>query len=294
MRSMTGFAQAEGSNPRHALAVALRGVNHRFLDLSIRLRDEARASEAELRELLATELHRGRVDVQVEITRREALRPRVEIDRGVVAAVHAACHELADQGLLSGAVTFGDLVRLPEVVRVVQPPDVWEDDDRRLLLEVAGQALAQLAGARAQEGERLAQALAALLGELDLAWARLESRRELVVRDLHEGLRRRVAELLAEVGGGVDPGRLAQEVALLVERSDVREELDRLGAHRDHFRALLAASGAVGKRLDFLTQEMLRELNTLGAKCRDAEMVRSLLDAKVLCEQLREQVQNVE
>jgi uncharacterized protein (TIGR00255 family) len=130
------------------------------------------------------------------------------------------------------------------------------------------------------------------LGELEAAAARLADRRHQVARELGESLRRRLRELLAE--HAVAEERLAQEVAVLVDRSDIVEELDRLASHCEHFRSVMAEREAIGKRLDFLTQEIFRELNTLGAKCRDAEMIRSVVDAKVLCEQLREQVQNVE
>lgn len=294
MRSMTGFGQAEGVNSRHTVAVVLRGVNHRFLDLAVRLREEARPSEAELRDLLAAAVHRGRVDVTVEIGRREPPAPRVEIDRELVKALHLACHELVAQGLMSGDLTLGDLARLPEVVRVSRPDDVWDEEDRGLLLQVAGQALEQFLAGRSQEGERLGQVLAARLDELQEATARLAARRDLVTRELGESLRRRLQELVAGAGLELDESRLAQEAAILVDRGDVREELDRLAAHLEHFREVQRQPGPVGKRLDFLTQEILRELNTLGSKCRDAEMVRSTLDAKVLCEQLREQVQNVE
>jgi uncharacterized protein (TIGR00255 family) len=292
MRSMTGFGQASGSNPRHAVAIALRGVNHRFLDLALRLREEYRSSEAELRELLSAVLYRGRVEAAVEVTPLAARRAEVTVDRDVVEALHAASRELAERGLVVPQLTLGDLARLPEVVRVEVAADAWEADDHRLLLEVAAEALRQFVEARRREGEKLGQVLGVRLGELEAIVARLESRRGIVARELGEALRRRLLELTA--GQEIDPGRLAQEAALLVDRSDIREELDRLGTHIEHFRTVAGESGAVGKRLDFLAQEIFRELNTLGAKSRDAEMIRWTLDAKVVCEQLREQVQNVE
>jgi uncharacterized protein (TIGR00255 family) len=149
---------------------------------------------------------------------------------------------------------------------------------------------------RESEGARLARLLEERLGELaavadDLGRLAGEARREQAT-----ALRARVEELLRAAPGGpaLDPGRLEQELALLAERSDVAEELDRLAAHVEHFRELVAGGGPVGKRLDFLSQEVLRELNTAGSKCRHAPMTRRVLDGKVLCEQLREQVQNVE
>ncbi len=292
MRSMTGFGQAEGSNRRHAVAVVLRGVNHRYLDLALRLREEHRASEAALRELLAEELYRGRVEVSVEATTLDDRPVEVSVDEDLVRALHAACRELQAQGLLTAGLTVGDLARLPELLRVRQLPDVWDGEDHALLLEVARGALRQFVDGREHEGGKLRAVLSDRLGELEQAAARLRGRRHQVTRELGESLRRRLRELLADQP--VAEERLAQEAALLVDRSDIVEELDRLASHCEHFRAVMGEPEAIGKRLDFLTQEIFRELNTLGAKCRDAEMIRSVVDAKVLCEQLREQVQNVE
>jgi uncharacterized protein (TIGR00255 family) len=130
------------------------------------------------------------------------------------------------------------------------------------------------------------------LAGVEDAVRRLDALRGPVREEMAAAFRRRVAELLG--GQAVDETRVAQEIALLVDRSDVSEEIDRLRSHVEHFRAVMKEGAAAGKRLDFLTQEVFRELNTLGAKCRNAEMTRAVLDAKVLCEQIREQVQNVE
>jgi len=292
MRSMTGFGQAEDANRRHAVAVVLRGVNHRYLDLALRLREEHRASEAALRELLAGEIFRGRVEVAVEVSTLEDRPVEVGVNEDLVRALHAACRDLQAQGLLTAGLTVGDLARLPELLRVRQLPDVWDEADHALLLEVARLALRQFLNGREHEGGKLQAVLSDRLRELEAAAARLADRRHQVARELGESLRRRLRELLAEHSMAEE--RLAQEVAVLVDRSDIVEELDRLASHCEHFRSVMAEPEAIGKRLDFLTQEIFRELNTLGAKCRDAEMIRSVVDAKVLCEQLREQVQNVE
>jgi uncharacterized protein (TIGR00255 family) len=289
---MTGFGQAEGRNGRHAVAVVMRGVNHRFLDLALRLREDYRASEGALRELVQGGVLRGRVEVAVEVTSLESRRPEVAVDGDVVRALHAAIAELASQGIMSPEVQLGDLARLPEAVRVRVPPEVWDADDQRLALEVAARALEQFLSSRSLEGAKLQAILGERLAALAGLHGRLAERRRDATRDLAASLRSRIEELLG--GRGPDEDRLAQEVALLVDRSDIAEELDRLGSHLEHFHEVMAEAGAIGKRLDFLTQEIFRELNTLGSKCRDAEMIRWVLDAKVLCEQLREQVQNVE
>jgi uncharacterized protein (TIGR00255 family) len=289
---MTGFGQGSGSAPRHQVMVTLRSVNARFLDLALRVKEEYRALEAPVRALLEAELLRGRVEAAVELRPLQSPPARVVIQTAVVEALQLAWAELGGRGLVQTELTLGDLLRLPEVVAVQMAPDALGEQEQAAVVAATRAALAELVAARAQEGDQLRRILGERLGELAAAAARLRERAPLVRQELHAGLQRRVRELLA--GAGVDEVRLAQEVALLVDRSDVVEELDRLDAHLAHFGELLATDGALGKRLDFLTQEILRELNTLGSKCRDGAMARSVLDAKVLCEQLREQVQNVE
>lgn len=296
MRSMTGFGQATGSNPRHAVTVTLRGVNHRFLELKLRLADEYRASEAPLKALLESELARGRVDAGVDVQVLGEREVTVEVHRPVVQAAHLALEELVEGGLIGQKLTAGDLLRLPEALDVRVAPDRWEEEDHLLLLEVARRALEEMVASRRQEGDSMEMILLERVVEMAAVVDRLASLAEDNRGDVARGLRTRLEELLEGMGSrtGLDAGRLEQEVALLVEKGDVREELDRLAAHLDHFRELVDRPGAVGKRLDFLSQEILRELNTLGSKCRNAAMTRQVLDGKALCEQLREQVQNVE
>jgi uncharacterized protein (TIGR00255 family) len=292
MRSMTGYGEASGRSAKRAVTVSLKAVNHRFLDLQVRLGDELRSSEPALRELLARELVRGRVEARVEVGALGERGGAVQVDLEVVRAVHAAVRELVDGGVLSGGLAAGDLLRLPAALRIASAAQGWDEADEELLLATARAAVAQLAAGREAEGAGLAAALAERLAALETLVAQLDALRGPALEESAAALRRRVAELLA--GQALDEPRIAQEVALLADRGDVSEEIDRLRSHLEHFRTVAAAAGASGKRLDFLTQEIFRELNTLGAKCRNAAMVRAVLDAKVLCEQLREQVQNVE
>ena len=292
MRSMTGFGQASKENARFRMTVTLRGVNHRFLDLSLRMRDQLRPLEPALRELLSRHLWRGRVEASVEATALGGRDVEVAIDDSLTEAVKAMCDRLRERGLISGGLQIGDLLRLPEVVQLRVRDPQWTGGDRDLLLEVTAAALDQLMAARSAEGEKLAEALEDRLDGIGGITAQL---RELSIGkavELAAALRQRISELLE--GDSLDEDRMAQEVAHLVDRADVSEELDRLQSHLEHFRSVTGQDGSLGKRLDFLTQEIFRELNTLGAKCRDSEMSRRMLDAKVLCEQLREQVQNVE
>jgi len=292
LRSMTGFGQAAGESARYRVRVTLRSVNHRFLDLAIRLRDDQRTSEPALREVLAGRLARGRVEVNVDVEALGTPPHRLEVDRQALHELTHILDGLVEEEILERGLTAGDLLRLPQIVQLSEEERHWEAGDERLLLEVAGRALEQLVGARELEGGKLA----AVLGErLDGLGAAADELREAIPRareEAVEALRQRLEALLGE--RELDEQRLAQEVAVLADKSDVAEEVDRLGAHLEHFHEVMEAGGPVGKRLDFLTQEIFRELNTLGAKGRSSGITRVVLDAKVLCEQLREQVQNVE
>jgi uncharacterized protein (TIGR00255 family) len=292
MRSMTGYGEAAGSNARYGVSVALKAVNHRFFDLQLRLAEDARAGEAAVRELLGREIARGRVEARCEARPLADRQVAVAVRMEVVEAAHAAADQMVEAGWVERGLTVGDLLRLPEAFRVEVSSQGWEEADQELLVAVAGKALAQLVASRELEGRGLAAILGERLDRLQEVVARLDALRGPVRQELAAALSRRVAELLG--GQPIDEARLAQEVALLVDRSDVSEEIDRLGAHLGHFRAVAGEAGPSGKRLDFLTQEIFRELNTLGSKCRNADMTRAVLDAKVLCEQIREQVQNVE
>lgn len=292
MRSMTGYGEAAAEGERHTMSVSLKAVNHRFLDLQVRLGEEARGSEAALRELVGKEVQRGRVEMRVDVRPRGERRAEVAVHLGLVQAAVAATQRLVEQGLLEHGLAAGDLLRIPEAFRVELEGGGFEEEDEALLLKVAGEALAQLVASREREGASLQAAMEERLGLLAKVADRLDALRSTVREELAATLRRRLAELLATQP--LDEARLAQEVALLVDRSDVTEELDRLRAHLAHFREVAAERGPTGKRLDFLTQEIFRELNTTGSKCRNHEMTRAVLDAKVLCEQIREQVQNVE
>ncbi|MCH9647976.1 MAG: YicC family protein [Deltaproteobacteria bacterium] len=292
MRSMTGFGQASEENQTYLVSVSARGVNHRYLDLKIRLETAYVASEAAVRDLFAQELRRGRVDVRVDIQRLGPRPVKVEVHRELLETLHKAVRQLGDEGLLTGGLQAGDLLRLPDALRIEAVGEAWGESDQDLLMGVASRALSQLVTARDQEGQVIAGVLQHRLDLLEEQVEVLKREREPAVSEIRDNLSRRLAELIE--GTQLEPARFEQEVALLIERTDVQEELDRLAAHLQHFRSLMSGGESLGKRLDFLTQEILRELNTVGSKCRSTAMTRAVLEAKALCDQLREQVQNVE
>ena len=292
MRSMTGYGEASGENARHGITVSLRAVNHRFLDLQLRIGEELRGSEAALRDAIGKEVSRGRVEARVELRPIAERKATVQVNMSVIREAHVAVHQLVENGLIERGFSAGDLMRLPEAFRVDLGVEEWTPEDEELLLRVAREAVAQLVASREKEGASLTVVMEEKLRGVEDAVGRLDTLRGPAREEMAAAFKRRLAELLG--GQPLDETRVAQEVALLVDRSDVSEEIDRLRSHVEHFRAVMKESAAAGKRLDFLTQEIFRELNTLGAKCRNAEMTRAVLDAKVLCEQIREQVQNVE
>jgi uncharacterized protein (TIGR00255 family) len=288
---MTGFGQAQGETPLRRVSVTVQTVNHRHLDVVLRVPEELRSREPELREQVARRMRRGRCEVAVVFTPVASERPAVRIDLDAVRALREAVRPLVEEGTLEPRLALGDLLRAGGLVQLApeRPPGT---EELELAAKLVAVALDQAAAARAFEGERLAGALLDGLGELSACVARLTERRGEVGARLFETLRARVAELAA--GVAISEDRIAQEVAVIADRADVREELDRLRAHLEQFEAVCGEEGAIGRRLDFLVQELMRELNTVGSKSRDVELTRQVVEGKTLCEQLREQVQNVE
>lgn len=294
MRSMTGFAQVAAEIAERRVEVSVQAVNHRNLDLVFRLPEELRPLESELRRRVTGRVARGRCEVSIRWQPVAPRPPRIRISAEAVRAVRESARELVDHGLVEDRLTLGELLRLPQLIEIEVAPVDWDDAARQRLIELVDGTLAAFDAARSAEGARLGSALERLRGELMSHTDELARRRDQIAGRIESSLRARLDELLPGGSAAVPPERLAQEIVLLAERSDVREELDRLRAHLDHFAQVAADDGPVGKRLEFLTQEIQRELNTLGAKSRDAETTRRVVDAKVACEQLREQIQNVE
>ncbi len=297
MRSMTGFGQAADSNEQYQVTVTIRTVNHRHLDLNVRLDDSYQRAETPLRELIGSELLRGRVDVTIDVRALQPATPRVRLNRSLLAALQGELRQLQSDDLVRGELQAGDALQLPEVLEVQVQAAAWTEGDQELLLGAAATALAQVVETRQREGSALRDLLEARQQGLLDVHARLVELRPQAVEEIHRNLLRRLQDMLDGPGSerrALDEQRLAQEVALLADRSDVAEELDRLSSHLGHLQEMLESEGSIGKRLDFLAQEIFRELNTVGSKCRHKDMTRTMLDGKVLCEQLREQIQNVE
>jgi uncharacterized protein (TIGR00255 family) len=285
--SMTGFARHEGSGTYGTLVCEIRSVNHRFLDASVRLPDGCRALESELRQVLARELRRGKVECTILHRPATAGAAALQVNEDVLAQLLARSTTLAQSLPGQGRINVLDLLRWPGVLRDEQP-------DVESLLEgvraVFGVAVVELGAARQREGQRLADLITqrcdALAGLVAQVRARLP---EVLAR-----VRERLEERLRELGGELNQDRIEQEIVLLLHRLDVAEELDRLTGHIDEARRTLEQPEAAGRRLDFLLQEFNREANTLSSKSQDLETTRIAVEMKVIIEQMREQVQNLE
>ena len=289
MKSMTGFGRAQSALPDGTqVSIGVRSVNHRFLDLSLKMRDDLGALEAPLRKLVTQAVARGHVDLSVRVTRPAG--GAVSLDGATAARYAAEWRRLASEDALPAELTARDLLSLPGVVRVAE--DEAGEALGAAVLEAAAAALAEFDASRRREGEALRRALAVILDRLEAGIARVAEAREGLADRLLAQLRERVAKLAA--GVPLDEARLAQEVALLADRADITEEIDRFRAHLAEVRRLLGSEAAAGKRLDVLAQELHREANTSSQKARELPLTRVLLDLKSDVEALKEQVQNLE
>lgn len=286
IRSMTAFAAAESSTPWGTLACEIRAVNHRFLELGVRLPEELRLFEPLLRERIGAKVARGKVDVSFRLRGDAAGTRSLQLDPLALDRLGVIADELRSR-FPALQVEMSQLLQLPGVLQQA------ELDQAGLQLAAQGvldDALAQFIGAREREGEKLLQGMR----ERVEAIAERIGQVRLILPDIREALRLRLQTRLAEVIASADPGRLEQELVLGLQKLDVDEELDRLASHLAEARRVLGLGEAVGRRLDFLLQEFNREANTLGSKSVDARTSQISVDLKVLIEQLREQVQNIE
>jgi uncharacterized protein (TIGR00255 family) len=284
---MTGYAAGTADLARGRLAVELRSVNSRYLDIQCRIAEELRAAEPALRELIASRITRGKIDCRVVFAAQAASAHPVSLDSAALENLRRLAEEARRAFPQAAPMQIGEVLRWPGIV--AEPP---LDDDalRASLLQLAGRIVAELCDSRAREGAKLAAIVAARVGEM---------RRRLVdlaplVPEALAAYQAKLAERLREALGSVDVERVRAEVAVFAMRSDVDEELTRLGAHLDEVQRTLGQAGAVGKRLDFLAQELNREANTLASKAAGVKIADCALELKLLIEQVREQAQNIE
>jgi uncharacterized protein (TIGR00255 family) len=290
IRSMTGYARGELATDQGILLWELRAVNNRYLEVLLKLPESFRPLEGELRQLATSRLGRGRVEASLSVRRAESAGGLGALNMSLARQLMGHAKTLAAEmggGAADARLDPLDLLRYPGVLEHHETaPDALFPQARQLF----DATLADLAGAREREGARLAEMFERRLTEIEARVVAVEQR----LPEVLQRIRERLAERIASLGVTVEPERVAQEVALIAQKMDVSEELDRLRSHMTEFRHSVGTGGAVGRRLDFLVQEFNREANTLASKSADADTTRQAVDIKVLVEQIREQVQNVE
>jgi uncharacterized protein (TIGR00255 family) len=284
--SMTGFARRELAGSWGTLTCELRSVNHRYLEPGFRLPEELRPLESDLRQLLTKNLKRGKVDCTVHLRGSQIGERDLRVDGSALARVAAALKQVTT-AVPGSAIDAVEVLRWPGVIEVVNP------DSEALLgagRTVFQQTLDDLGAMRAREGKRLGELIEQRCASLISLIVQVRAR----LPEIQARVRSRLNERVAELAATVDRDRIEQEIVLQLQRVDVAEELDRLGGHIEETRRVMGSGEAAGRRLDFLMQELNREANTLASKSQDLDTTRITVDMKVLIEQMREQVQNIE
>lgn len=285
--SMTGYAVAARELPNGALTVEIRSVNNRYLDIQFRLPEDLRAAEPALRELLAAKLTRGKIECRVSLAASAATPAAPELNEGMLqqlATLNARVIKVFPQ---AGSLRAADVLRWPGVLAADTLP---AEALRNACRELTAAALDEFMAARAREGAKLKDAILERATTIEQRVADLAPRMPAAVAAFQEKLNQRLKDALVNT----DDERIRQEVVLYAGKIDVDEELTRLKTHIAELRRILARGGTAGKRLDFLMQELNREANTLGAKAADIEVTNASMDLKLLIEQMREQIQNIE
>jgi len=291
IRSMTGYGKGEAAWTGGTVMVEARSVNHRFCEVVVRLPRGLGELEEDLKRKVQERCARGRVELNVSVSGLGEGRKVFRLDRAAARQYHRLLCELQRELGLEGKPTLGMMAGFREIVAVSEEPP----DDRalkRTILKLAGSALTRLDGMRRREGALLAKDIHSRLQDVREEIGRVEARAPLIAQEQFTRMKARVATLLEP--GGADQARLCTELAVYADRCDVTEEVTRLGAHLAQFGGTLKTTGPVGRTLDFLLQEMGREVNTIGAKANDSEVAARVVRIKSELEKIREQVQNIE
>ena len=286
-RSMTAFARQELVKDWGTLTLELRSVNHRYLDVSLRMPEEFRSHESKIREKISAKLARGKVDVGLRFSRTETSSGEIVIDKELVQQISNASREVDHILYNPASVSSLDILRWPGVIKA---SELDSNELTTALLELVDETLKDMLEGREREGEKLAE----------LILQRCQSISEVIVNvkkclpEIMQIWREKLLTRIQDASVEVDENRLEQELVMIAQKTDVDEELDRLTTHVVEVERVLKDKKPIGRRLDFLMQELNREANTLGSKSIDTETTKASVDLKVLFEQMREQIQNIE
>lgn len=296
IKSMTGFASLTHEDERATIGVTVRAVNHRFLDLQLRIPQSLAEVEPRVRALLQKRLARGRVELQISVQLRTPAAPSIELNEEFATALSAAIDRARERGLVAGTLTPGDLLRLPQAISVRdRTADPNPEAEAQLTASVEAaieQALADLDAMRVREGGHLRDDLDGRKQSLVSFIMRVADAADQGRLSLEARLQERVRDISLDLP--VDEAMIAQEIVRTVQRSDISEEVTRFRAHLSHWDVLAEGPEPCGRKLDFLLQEMNREVNTIGSKADGLRVSELIINAKAELEKMREQVQNIE
>lgn len=290
IKSMTGYGRASSSSDAGEITIEIKSVNHRFRDISSKLPSKLSFLDSQIRKEIEKVVTRGKVDTFISFDNKgESI--ALEVNLPLAKEYYRVVTNLKKELALDSDITLSQLASLKDIIKSSEVP-LDEASMRDLLFPVLSQALASLDDMRLKEGETLKKDLLDRLSAIAGLSKEIESRQPEQTRIYAEKLMKRVGDL--SEGIEIDQSRIAQEVAIMAEKSDVTEEVVRLDSHLNQFRELLDSGESIGRKLDFLIQEMNREINTIGSKSNDAEISREVVEMKAEVEKIREQVQNIE
>lgn len=292
IRSMTGYGKGEVENQLYKLKIELKSVNHRYLDINVKLPRYLIYLEEGIKKLVKEKINRGKVDVFVNFDFADASSLDVKVDIPLAKSFKKALEELKDELEIEDSIRLNNILSVSDVIKT-EKKELDEDLVWETIREATGIALDKILQMREYEGEQLRNDIYTKLDNIEIISDRIEKRAPLVVDEYRGKLNDRINSIL-EDGTIVDPDRLAVEVAIYADKSSIDEELTRLKSHVLQLRSILSEEDAIGRKLDFLIQEFNREVNTIGSKSSDTEIVKAVVEMKSEIEKIREQVQNIE
>jgi len=288
---MTGYGISQVHDDSYAYGVEARSVNNKYCDVRVRIPREINALDVAIESVVRDRIARGRIDFYIECKALPQTETKTDVNLSLARGYYEAFQKVRKELEIPERVSLGSILQQPGIVKLSEP-DLDLDGLEKILVRGVHEALDALIEMREQEGLGLEQEITRLLSQAENDIERLSMVAKNVAVEKKDKLSVRVQELLGDIE--LDEGRIAQEIALLADRSDITEEISRLEIHLSHFRKMLMQDESVGRRLDFLTQEMNREVNTAGSKIGDANAIQIVVNLKSVIEKIREQVQNVE